>query len=66
MLYPEVEKGNKVKIYRKRKPGEKVNESVWSNEIYTVEVVTDIHGIKFYKTSSRDRPYLRHEILLVK
>jgi len=65
-VYPDVEKGDKVKIYQKRKPGEKVNVSVWSNEIYTVEDVSEIHGINFYKTSQRDRPYLRHEILLVK
>ena len=65
-LYPDINIGDKVKIYQKRKPNEKANVSLWSDISYEIEAITVSHGMRFYKTSSRNRPYLRHEILKVK
>jgi hypothetical protein len=64
-LYPNIAVDDKVKIYRKRLANEKGHVSLWSDEKYDVEAITNSHGMKFYKTSFRDRPYLRHEILKV-
>ena len=64
--YPDINIGDKVKIYPKRKPNEKANVSLWSDIFYEVEAITVSHGMRFYKTSPRNRPYLRHEILKVK
>ena len=64
--YPDIKIGDKVNIYQKRKPNEKGHVSLWSDEKYNVEDISNSHGSKFYNTTARDRPYLRHEILLVK
>ena len=64
-LYPDIKIGDKVRIYRKRKPNQKGHVSLWSDETYTIGNIHLRHGLKFYKTPARDRPYLRHEILLV-
>jgi len=64
-IYPEIKTGDNVKIYRKRKPNEKANVSLWSAESHPVEDITETNGMKFYKTTGRDRPFLRHEILKV-
>ena len=36
-MYPELDKGDEVKIFRKRKPNEKERVGNWSKNIYTVE-----------------------------
>ena len=36
-VYPELDVGDEVKIFRKRKPNEKERVSNWSQNIYTIE-----------------------------
>jgi len=64
--YPNIEVGDKVRIYRKRKNFEKgVRVPVWSEPIYTVERIEDSIGQKLYYVANRDRGLLRHEILKI-
>ena len=63
--YPNLEKGDKVKILRKKKVGEKERTSVWSDISYEVEDVFESHGQTFYKVSN-GRDHSRHELLKVK
>ena len=36
-IYPEVDTGDEVKIFRKRKPNEKERVGNWSQNVYTIE-----------------------------
>ena len=63
--YPELNVSNKVKIYRKRRTGEKERTSNWSNETYEVEGIEKKLGQTYFKTSQGDRLYLRNELLKV-
>ena len=63
--YPNLEKGDKVKILRKKKVGEKERTSVWSDVSYEVEDVFESHGQTFYKVSN-GKDHSRHELLKVK
>ena len=54
-----------MKIYKKKDKLDKERVSVWTDNAYEVENVTESLGQKFYKVAGRDRPLLRHEILLV-
>ena len=63
--YPELEKGSEVKIYRKKRTGEKERSSTWSQETYTLENITKRLGQTYFKTSQGDRLYMRHELLKV-
>lgn len=38
-VYPEVGKGDEVRIFRKREPNEKERISTWSSNLYTVEKI---------------------------
>ena len=60
--YPEINIGDKV-FYMKRKANQKSHVPLWSDVSYEVEEISTAHGITFYKTSARDRPFLRHELL---
>ena len=62
--YPTLEKGDAVKILRKKKIGEKERTSVWSDVSYEIEDVFESHGQTFYKVSGKD--HSRHELLKVK
>ena len=61
--YPEINIGDGVSIYMKRKANQKAHVPLWSDISYEVEDITTAHGMSFYKTSARDRPCLRHELL---
>ena len=63
--YPPLAIGDNVKILQKRKPGEKERVSRWSIEIFKVKSVSKILGQYYYKVESRDRDYIRGEILKV-
>ena len=54
-----------MKVYRKRKRGEKEATSLWSAESYTVDKTEDFNGQTFYYTSQGRRPYLRFELLKI-
>jgi len=63
--YSGLEEGDKVRIFRKRKKGEKERVSVWSDKIYEVERIVESLGIKFYRVNGMDKEYSRNELLKV-
>ena len=67
--YPNIEKGDYVKIYTKgagNYTSRKETNSRWSNSRYkVVEIGRDISLNKYYKVEGKDKRYMRHEILLV-
>lgn len=63
--YPELAIGDKVKISRKKKPGEKEITSVWSEERYEVIGISDSLGQMYYKLKDVAREYLRNDLLKV-
>lgn len=63
--YPDLEINDRVKIYRKRKTGEKQQVSVWSDNIYEVVGITKSHGQDYYKLNGLEKQYLRFELLKV-
>ena len=63
-IYPELSIGDKVKILRKKKIGEKERTSVWSDEIYNVDNIFEKHEQTFYMINN-NKQYIRHELLKV-
>jgi len=63
--YPPLEVNDRVKIYRKRKTGEKQQVSVWSDNSYEVIGITKSHGQDYYKLIGLDKQYLRFELLKI-
>lgn len=63
--YTEINIGDKVKIYRKKKVGEKERTSVWSDISYEVVGVSESLGQMYYKLQGVSKEYLRHELLKV-
>ena len=61
--YPEISAGSKVKIYRKRKPGEKERVSLWKPEIEEVERIEERNNQSLFYIKGDKRPYLRFELL---
>ena len=61
--YPTVKVGDKVRIYRKKRLGEKEDVSQWSNTVHTVEEITHWGGQDFYKVTGKALPYVRADIL---
>ena len=62
--YPEVNLGDTVRIYRKRKPMDKQQKSVWLEGRYTVQEIRGINGQNCYVTSWYvSKPLLRPFIL---
>ena len=65
-VYPELDVGDEVKIFRKRKPNEKERVSNYSQNIYTIESVENKLGQNYYRVEGKDnRQYLRFELLKV-
>ena len=64
-IYPEVDKGDEVKIFRKRKPNEKERVGNWSQNVYTIEKIDKKVGQNYYYVEGQTRPYLRFELLKV-
>ena len=62
-IYPDLDKGDEVKIFRKRKPNEKERTSNWSQNHYTVEKIEKKTGQNCYYVEGVDRAYLRYELL---
>ena len=62
--YPEVQIGDKVKIYTKKKQFEKKHVPVWSKTTHIVEDITESMNQKYYRLSNFRRPLLRFEKLL--
>ena len=62
-IYPELNTNDKVKIYRKKRTGEKERTSHWSDNTYEIENMGKSFGQTYYKLKNIDRQYLRHELL---
>ena len=62
--YPEIKEGDKVRIYTKKKNFQKERIPIWSENLFTVEKIEDKNNQSLFYLSGRDRPLLRHEILL--
>ena len=61
--YPDVEKGDKVKIFKKKDKLDKERVSNWLKEIQTIDDIKTVLGQKYYYINGRG--YLRHELLKV-
>ena len=61
--YLELEKGDKVKIFKKKDKLDKERVSNWLKEIQTIDGIKTVLGQKYYYISGRW--YLRHELLKV-
>ena len=68
-LYPDIEVGDYVKLYRKKDKLDKERKSLWSTEKYKVLEITESMGQKLYtvdkKEYGREPTYVRSELLLV-
>ena len=64
-LYPMLEVSSKVKILRKKKPGEKERTSVWMDEIQEVISIGTSHNQTYFKLKDLPKQYLRNEVLKV-
>ena len=64
-VYPDLDKGDEVKIFRKRKPNEKERVGNWSKNVYTKERIPKKISQSSYDVEGMDRPYLRFELLKV-
>ena len=60
-IYPEIDKGDEVKIFKKRKPNEKERVGNWSKNTYTIERMEKKLSQSHYCVEGMDRPYLRFE-----
>ena len=64
-VYPELDVGDEVKIFRKRKPNEKERVGNYSQNIYTIENIENKVGQNYYRVEGNERQYLRFELLKV-
>ena len=63
--YPNVEVGDKVKLYKKKGRFDKENVSVWLPQTHDVALITESMGQKYYHITGHKKPFLRHEILKI-
>ena len=63
--YPDLEKGDKVKVMRKKGISEKERTSHWLKAIQEVTRIDDKLGQTYYILDDGNRGYLRHELLKV-
>ena len=64
-IYPDLDKGDEVKIFRKRKPNEKERVGNFSKDVYTIERIEKKLSQSYYYVEGQTRPYLRFELLKV-
>jgi hypothetical protein len=63
-IYPNVNVGDMVKVYKKKDKLDKERLSLWSKEVYRVERIDESMGQKFYKLEGKPKALMRGEILL--
>jgi hypothetical protein len=63
--YPNIEVGDKIKIYKKKKLFDKENKSVWLSGNHQVEEIINKFNQTFYKVSNFNKLLSRHEILKI-
>lgn len=61
--YPELNIGDKVRIYKKRKAFDKERVGVWEDGYRRITNIIESHGQKLYKVDNYDRPLIRSNIL---
>ena len=68
-VYPELDVGDEVKIFRKRKPGqmrkERVGTLLVTKYVCTIENIENKLGQNYYRVEGNSRQYLRFELLKV-
>ena len=64
-IYPDLDKVDEVKIFRKRKPNEKERVGNFSKNVYTIERIEKKVSQSVYYVEGMERPYLRFELLKV-
>ena len=64
-IYPILNEGDNVKIYRKKKRGAKERHSTWSENSYEIEKITKSLNITYFELIGLERLYLRNELLKV-
>ena len=62
--YNEISVGDSVRIYKKKRTGQKQQVPYWSEVTHEIISISESHGQKFYKVVGQ-RDWLRHEILKV-
>jgi hypothetical protein len=62
-LYPPLNVGDNVKIYKKKHTFDKESKSVWTANVYEIENIEDSLGQNVYKIKGMPKVYLRHELL---
>src|SRR5665648_600800 len=62
--YAEISVGDYVKIFKKKRTGEKQQVPYWSEASHEIVSISESHGQKFYKVEGQ-RDLLRHELLKV-
>ena len=63
--YPELNVGDKVRIYKKRKAFDKERVGVWEDGYRRITQIIESHGQKLYKVDNYDRPLIRSNILKI-
>mgnify|MGYP003344810707 FL=1 len=63
--YPNINVDDNVRIYKKKDKYDKERIGVWSKDSYKVEEIIESDGQKLYKTSAREKPFMRSELLLI-
>ena len=63
--YPELNIGNSVKVYKKKKINAKERVPVWDEVVRKVEGIATSFGQKFYKVTDIERPLIRANLLKV-
>ena len=63
--YPELERGDKVRIKQKKKVMDKETTLKWSKEVYTITLVTHDRGGTHYALDGVSGYLMRHELLKV-
>ena len=61
--HPAASLGDKVHIYTKKKPFDKYHVSACSDYAYKVDEISHAHGLPFYRTRNRARPFLWHDFV---
>ena len=61
--YPNISVGDKVRIYRKRKVGEKERVGIWGKETHEIDKIEERNNQSNFYVKGSNRPYLRFELL---
>ena len=64
-IYPVINVGDYVKVYKKKEKYDKERIPVWTKDKFKVESINESMGQNFYKIEGRTRQLMRFEILLV-